>query len=210
MNSEIETFFQKRPTPEIARDLLGRTLTYETENGLVGGIIVETEAYVGPKDRAAHSYGGRRSPANEGLYCPGGSLYIYSQRQYFFLDIATQEKDNPEGVLIRAIEPTIGVEIMESNRAKTGFDLTNGPGKMMQAFGVKDRSADLQFLAESPFSIDLGTKKEATKIVASKRIGINLSDETWANAKLRFYVAGNPYVSQMKKRDYDLNSFGWQ
>lgn len=210
MHSKLVSFFQNRSTAEIARDLLGRVLTYDSPNGLVGGLIVETEAYLGPTDRAAHSYGGHRSPANEGLYCVGGSLYIYSRRQYYFLDISTQEKDNPEGILIRAIQPTIGQEIMLANRIKGGFELTNGPGKFMQAFGVVDKSADLLLLTDSPFTVNLDHKKTPNTIAASPRIGINASDATWANAPLRFYVSGNPFVSRLRKRDYDLANFGWR
>ena len=126
-------FFTNRSTSEISKDLLGRTLSFNNGKEILSGRIVEAEAYVGVKDRAAHSYGGRRSQANEGLYRPGGSLYIYSQRQYFFFDVACQEEGEPQGVLIRAIDPITGIETMTKNRnGKTGRLLTNGPAKMMQ------------------------------------------------------------------------------
>lgn len=154
------TFFQNRSTSEIARDLLGHKLTYQ---GL-GGYIVETEAYLGVKDRAAHSYGGHRSPANEGLYCRAGSLYIYAQRQYFFFDIATQKAGEPQGVLVRAIEPAQGQEQMEINRhGKKGVLLTNGPAKLMQALGINSRRWDCHFLEDSPFAIDLNHKRPVPK-----------------------------------------------
>lgn len=203
-----QNFFQNRPTTEIAQDLLGRTLTYENNGEILGGLIVETEAYLGPKDYAAHSYNGRRSPANEGLYCPGGYLYIYAQRQYFFFDIATQEKDNPEGVLIRAIEPTLGIKTMIKNRSgKTGFLLTNGPAKMMQAFGVTSRKWDLHPIEKTPFSVYLTTKKAIKEIASGPRIGVR-QDNDWSKRPLRFYVAGNPYVSDMKKKNIQENN-GW-
>ncbi|KRL62771.1 DNA-3-methyladenine glycosylase [Lactobacillus psittaci] len=200
-----QTFFQNRPTTEIAQDLLGRMLTYHG----IGGLIVEAEAYLGKKDFAAHSYNGRRSPANEGLYCEGGHLYIYAQRQYFFFDIATQEKDVPEGILVRAIEPKIGIEAMIKNRSgKTGPLLTNGPAKMMQALGVTSRKWDLANLADSPFEIDLAHKIIPREIIAAPRIGIKQADSYWAKAPLRFYVAGNPYISDMKKKNIQENN-GW-
>lgn len=201
---DYNNFFINRPTPEIAKDLLGRTLSYNNGSEILSGTIVEAEAYVGPKDRAAHSYGGHRSPANEGLYGPGGTLYIYAQRQYFFFDVATQEKDTGEGVLIRAIDPISGIDTMIKNRhGKDGVLLTNGPAKLMQAFGVTSRKWDCHPIAESPFDIDLSSKKKIKKIAAVPRIGINQSDPLWAQKPLRFIVSGNPYVSDMKKKDID-------
>lgn len=208
---DYKTYFTNQSTDQIARDLLGRTLTFNGQEKL-GGYIVETEAYMGKKDRAAHSYGGHRSPANEGLYQKGGTIYIYAQRQYFFFNIACQAENEPQGVLIRAIEPLWGTKTMIKNRSgKQGILLTNGPAKMMQAFGIHNRQWNLHFLSNSPFAIDLDdrNKKAANKIVATPRIGINQSDPYWANQKLRYYVAGNPYVSNMKKRAM-MQDHGWQ
>ncbi|MBD5431912.1 MAG: DNA-3-methyladenine glycosylase [Lactobacillus sp.] len=203
---DYESFFKNRPTTDIARDLLGRTLSFNNGKEILSGTIVETEAYLGQKDRAAHSYNGRRSSANEGLYRTGGTLYIYAQRQYFFFDVATQEKDIPEGVLVRAIDPIAGIKTMEKNRHhKTGILLTNGPAKMMQAFGIDSRKWDLHPLANSPFAIDLTHKKSIQEIKTVPRVGINQSDPYWARKELRYIVAGNPYVSDMKKKDFKKN-----
>ena len=204
-------YFTNRPTDEITHDLIGRPLIYNEGKEKLGGYIVEAEAYMGKDDRAAHSYGGHRSPANEGLYRRGGTIYIYAQRQYFFFDVACQEENEPQGILIRAIEPVWGIDTMIKNR--NGIIcvlLTNGPAKMMQAFGIHDKNWNLHFLSDSPFIIDLEDKhrKPAQEIIADKRVGINQSDPIWANKKLRYYVAGNPYVSDMKKRNYAKNN-GW-
>jgi DNA-3-methyladenine glycosylase len=122
-------------------------------------------------------YGGRRSQANEGLWRAGGTIYIYSQRQYVFFDVACQEEGNPQGVLIRAIEPAWGLDQMLKNRGgKDGVLLTNGPAKLMQAMGIKSRSWDLAPLADSPFVIDLTREKAAKEIIASPRIGIVQAD----------------------------------
>lgn len=204
-------YFTNRTTDEITRDLIGRPLTFDNGKEKLGGYIVEAEAYMGKNDRAAHSYGGHRSPANEGLYRRGGTIYIYAQRQYFFFDVACQEEDEPQGVLIRAIHPTWGIDTMIKNRSgKSGVLLTNGPAKMMQAFGIHDKNWNLHFLSDSPFTIDLDNKHKriAREIVAAKRVGINQSDPLWANKKLRYYVAGNPYVSDMRKSDCAFND-GW-
>lgn len=204
-----QEFFQNRSTATIARDLLGRALTIQTKQGKLGGWIVETEAYVGTRDRAAHSYGGRRSQANEGLYRTGGTLYIYAQRQYFFFDVATQAAGTPEGVLVRAIEPVWGIASMVKNRhGKSGQLLTNGPAKMMQAFGIHSRQWDLHPLADSPFEIDLVKQKQPRQILARPRIGIVQADPVWANKPLRFIVAGNPFVSDIKRRQI-VPDHGW-
>ena len=206
------TYFTNQSTAAITKDLIGRPLTYNDGQNIMGGYIVEAEAYLGVKDRAAHSYGGHRSPANEGLYRKGGTIYIYAQRQYFFFDVATQEYNEPQGVLIRAIEPVWGIEQMIKNRAgKNGVLLTNGPAKMMQAFGIHSKKWNLHFLSDSPFKIDLDDnhKKWAKEIKTSARIGVSQSELEWANKKLRYYVAGNPYVSRMKKSAYQAGN-GWR
>lgn len=208
---DYETYFTKQSTDKIARDLIGRPLTFNNGKEILGGYIVETEAYMGEKDRAAHAYGGRRSQANEGLYKKGGSIYIYSQRQYFFFNVSCQIAGKPQGVLIRAIEPIWGINQMVKNRnGKNGVLLTNGPGKMMQAFGINSRKWDLLPLAQSPFAIDINdeSKKISQEIIASPRIGINQTDPYWAKKELRYFVSGNPYVSKMKKSCYKENH-GW-
>ena len=113
---DYSTYFTNHSTEEIAKDLIGRPLTFDNDKEKLGGYIVEAEAYLGKNDRAAHSYDGRRSQANEGLYRKGGTIYIYSQRQYFFFDIACQEENEPQGVLVRAIEPVWGIDTMIKNR----------------------------------------------------------------------------------------------
>lgn len=207
---DYKTFFTNRSTIEISKDLLGRKLTFFDGKENLGGYIVETEAYLGKNDRAAHSYGGHRSPANEGLYKEGGTLYIYSRRQYFFFDVACQEEGEPQGVLVRAIEPEFGIDRMVKNRgSKTGPLLTNGPGKMMQALGIHSRKWDLHKLSDSPFSIDINHKKSIQEIDSTPRIGIKQDDPFWAKEPLRFIVSGNPYVSGIKKREIRPND-GWK
>lgn len=206
------TYFTSGKTAAITKDLIGRPLTYNDGSQCLGGYIVEAEAYLGKKDRAAHSYGGHRSPANEGLYREGGTIYIYAQRQYFFFNVATQEYNEPQGILIRAIQPVWGLDQMVKNRGgKSGVLLTSGPAKMMQAFGIHDKKWNLHTLTDSPFQIDLNDQhqRRAKQIKTSARIGVSQSEREWANKKLRYYVAGNPYVSQMKKRDYQ-SDYGWE
>ena len=94
---DYRNFFTGRPTSEICRDLIGRPFYYQAGGERIGGYIVEAEAYLGVKDRAAHSFGGRRSQANEGLWRAGGTIYIYAQRQYVFSTWPARKKATPRG-----------------------------------------------------------------------------------------------------------------
>lgn len=203
-------YFDHRPTETMAQDLLGKTLLYHSPKGLVGGLIVETEAYLGQQDSAAHAFKGHRSKANEPLYGPPGTIYIYQRHGQFCFDIAVQAKDIPQGILIRGLEPTIGRDIMEQNRVRpTPYELTNGPGKLMQAFGIQDTTLNNQQMDQTPLTIDLDTYRIPQKIGSSARIGVR-KNGAWVDKPLRYFVTGNPYCSKILKRDMDLNHFGWQ
>lgn len=202
-------FFQSKSTIETAKEMLGHKLTYQSDQGVISGIIVETEAYLGPDDMAAHSYGGRHSDANDPLYQQGGTIYIYSIHSWLDMDISIQKKGLPNGVLIRGIQPLEGQEIMEHNRKKTGFEATNGPAKWIRAFGILDKQLSGTMLNSDNFLFDLKKSKTPDNILATPRIGVPNKGE-WTNKKMRFIVEGNPYVSKMYKRDMDLDTFGWK
>ncbi|MFD1125722.1 DNA-3-methyladenine glycosylase [Lentilactobacillus raoultii] len=204
-----DPFYASAPTDQIAQKMLGMLLTYQSPKGLVGGWIVETEAYMGQLDSAAHAFKGRRTASNEPLYGPPGTVYIYSIHGRYLLDVAAQPKDVPQGVLIRAVEPFVGQEIMMKNRTKTGWDLTNGPGKLMEAFGISDKKMNFEIFGDSKLNIDQHRKKTPKKIGVSNRVGVSNQGD-WAVKPLRYFVAGNPYVSGMKKRGMDLTDFGWR
>lgn len=201
-------FFTGRPTIEIAQALLGTTLLYRTPTTTVGGLIVETEAYLGTHDTAAHAFNGRRTAFSEPLYRDPGTLYIYRLRANFLLDIVTQPAETPEGVLIRAIEPTLNIPKMVANRGKDGVLATNGPGKLMQALGIQDQQMNLQPLATSDLAIDLAQTRQPVKIQALPRVGVN-PDAASGQLPLRFVVAGNPYQSDSRKRDW-RDDHGWR
>lgn len=201
-------FFSGRSTEIITRDLLGKLMRYESPKGLVSGYIVEAEAYLGVADSAAHAYEGRRTKANDALYGAPGNIYIYTSRGYYAFDIAVQREGEPQGILVRGVEPKDGLDIMMSNREKSGSELTNGPGKLMQAFGVSDLHWNNTMLENSPFTIDLQDTRQPAKILTSARIGVSKRGGQ-TNAPYRYYVAGNPYVSGMRKRDMNLETHGW-
>lgn len=202
-------FFDQRSTFAITKDLLGKLLIYNSPQGQVGGYIVEAEAYLGRRDPGAHAFAGRRVPSNEPLYGAPGTIYIYAIRGFYAFDVVTQPREEPEGILIRGLEPVIGIAQMKQNRpGQPAFNLTSGPGKLMQALNIHETSLNSQDFQMSPLKIIADQARRPKKILTSERIGVRTAD-SWAD-HYRAFVSGNPYVSRMRKRDYDLTTHGWQ
>lgn len=196
---------QTKTTQEIAQDLLGCLVINETDEGVTSGWIVETEAYLGEVDEAAHSYGLKKTPRLASMYKEAGTIYIYSMHTHLMLNVVVQGKGIPEAILIRAIEPQKGLALMTERRGKSGFIVTDGPGKLTKAMNIT-KMDDGTLATEPPLTIDVETRKIPKKIDVSPRIGIPNKGE-WTEALLRYTVAGNPYVSRKKgKIDAD---FGW-
>ncbi|MCS4486079.1 DNA-3-methyladenine glycosylase [Staphylococcus americanisciuri] len=186
-------------TTDIAKSLLGAKLIYEAPEHTYSGYIVETEAYLGTMDQAAHSYRGKHTPRVNSLYCEGGTIYAHMMHRYLLINVVTQPEGIPEGVLIRAIEPNEGLDAMVRNRGKAGYDVTNGPGKLTIAMDIP-RTIDGTRLNEGRLKIDTLHRKYPRAIVSSPRIGIPNKGK-WTEAPLRFTVKGNPFVSHMRVRD---------
>ncbi|EMK2497231.1 DNA-3-methyladenine glycosylase, partial [Listeria monocytogenes] len=131
-------FFENKTTIELARDILGMRLVHQTTNGKLSGLIVETEAYLGATDRAAHSFQNLRTKRTEVMFSSPGRIYMYQMHRQVLLNFITMPEGIPEAILIRAIEPDEQAKhLMEQNRGgKTGYELTNGPGKLTQALGL--------------------------------------------------------------------------
>lgn len=205
---QFQRFFSGRPTPDIARDLLGHELFFDSPDGRRGGIIVETEAYLGINDSASHAFGDRHTNYTASLYGNAGDLYIYQIRGMVCCDIVAQQAGEPHGILIRALQPSDGIEQMAANRKMSGVNVSNGPAKLLAALGIRDRQFDGQAMAKAPLRIDLTKRRIPVKIGEGPRIGVN-QDGKDAQQPLRFFVTGNPYVSHTKRRD-DRDDFGWQ
>ncbi len=201
-------FFNNRPTDQIAQKLLGVTLLKHTSVGDMGGVIVETEAYMGDQDTTAHAFGHRKTHANAALFGDPGTLYFYTMRGLILMNLICQPEGTPQGVLLRAVEPTIGVDLMQEYRHKQGIELTNGPAKMTAALGVNDLQFNNVALTQSPFALFRDDRYRPEKIAQSARIGV--SKGGWEDRELRFYVAGNPYVSGIRKRDMNWDTRGWR
>ena len=191
--------FINKSTVEIARNLLGKKLLMKHDGMMIGGYIVETEAYIGTEDMACHSYNGKRTPKVEAMYLEGGRIYVYVMHTHHMVNIVTKSENEPEAVLIRAIEPIDGIEMMAVNRGKDDIEISNGPGKLTKAMGItKELNGSL--INEGKLTLDEVNCRWPRNICVTSRIGIPDKGE-WTDALLRFYVKGNPYVSGMKKKD---------
>jgi DNA-3-methyladenine glycosylase len=190
----VAVAFFGQPTLLLARSLLGKLLVKETELGIAAGWIVETEAYIGPGDRAAHSFGNRRTPRTEVMFGPPGYVYTYVMHTHCLVNIVSGEPSHPEAVLIRAVEPCIGVDLMYDRRGtdKKLKELTNGPGKLTKALGIVKEDYGRPFF-ERPLYIAEG--RTVDSIAAGPRIGIDNSGEA-REYPWRFWVEGNPFVSK--------------
>lgn len=195
--------FYLRDTVSVARALLGCVVVRRLERQLLSARIVETEAYLGANDPASHARRGLRSPRNESMYLSGGHLYVYfTYGMHHCMNVVTQEADVAEAVLLRAAQPLRGIETIRERRpkARREFDLMNGPGKLCAALGV-DRALDGAPLDRGSLLIEPRDIRVAEDDIAvSARIGIDGSGEA-ASWPLRFFLAGNRYVSAYRNVD---------
>jgi DNA-3-methyladenine glycosylase len=184
--------FYLRDTIKIARQLIGKVIFRKTGSSYLSGIIVETEAYLGEKDAASHAYGGKKN-RNEVMFEEGGKAYVYfTYGNHFCFNVVTGKSDSGSAVLIRALEPVLGVRQMMKNRSIDDlYNLTNGPGKLTKAFRIDKTLNGVSLLGDKIFICEPEQHKKFT-VRKSKRIGISKNTD-----KLyRFYMKGNPYVSR--------------
>lgn len=199
--------FYARETLEVAKDLLGKILVTELDGKKIAGKIVEVEAYIGPHDKGAHTFGNKRTKRTEAMFEEPGRTYIYLiYGIYNCINAVTNQVDKPEAVLIRALEPVEGLEEMALNRFNKSFEeltnrqiknLTDGPGKLCMALNI-DRSLNKEDLNGNKIYIKDSEEKENFNILRSKRVGIDYAEEA-IDYLWRFYIEGNKYVSVTNK-----------
>jgi DNA-3-methyladenine glycosylase len=188
--------FYARPVLAVARDCIGKHLVHDTPRGLLVGRIVEAEAYRGPEDRAAHSFGGRRTARTEVMFGPPGHAYVFFvYGLHYHVNLVTTAIDAPHAVLIRAVEPVEGAELMAERRNMSAAqrELCNGPGKLCQAFGI-DRAHNGQDLTRAPLFLSDGP---ACRVVRGTRVGVDYAG-AWAARPWRFCDPESRYVSTRK------------
>ncbi|QNN23585.1 DNA-3-methyladenine glycosylase [Planctomycetales bacterium ZRK34] len=196
-------FFRRDPVT-LAKALLGQTLVRVLDDGAeLTGRIVEVEAYLGQPDRAAHTFGGRRTARNASMWLDAGHAYVYfTYGMHFCMNITADGAEVPTACLIRALEPAGGLDVMR--RLRSGkidparlrdVDLCSGPAKLAQALAI-DRTLDGEDLTNSPrIYLRRGRPLAADQIVASPRIGVSYAKE-WAQKPLRFHDAASPHISK--------------
>ncbi len=189
--------FYLQPTLRIARELLGKYLIRQDGNQRLVGRIVETEAYLGEKDPASHAYRGM-TKRNEVMFREGGCLYVYfTYGMHFCANVVTEREGKSRAVLLRAIEPIAGTEVMSKRRGLAGrsvVDLTNGPAKLCQAYGIERRQNGVDLLGSEIWIAESRTGAPQIRRGVSSRIGVT----DGRKHKWRFYVKGNPFVSKGK------------
>lgn len=205
--------FYKRDGITVAKELLGKVLCRKDGDTIYKGRIVEVEAYLGPHDKASHGYKNKRTKRTEIMFCDGGVSYVYLiYGMYNCLNVVAGYAEVPEAVLIRALEPLEGIEAMKKNRKKIK-NLTDGPGKLCQAFGItkkengidltKDKNLWIEDDGKNPGEITeeiimdncLLSKGTNFNIVSCRRIGIGYAEE-YQDKFWRFYIEGNPHISK--------------
>jgi len=196
--AQLNRCFYTGDAAVLAQALLGQVLVRVLEDGTrLSGIIVETEAYLGVEDRAAHSFGGRHTARNASMWGPAGHAYVYfTYGMHYCMNVVAEAPGQPSAVLLRALKPVEGIERMRTHRAVKmaasrlrEVDLCSGPAKLAQALAI-DRALDgADLVTGQTLFIEHGQPLPADRIVAGPRIGVGYAGD-WAHKPLRFCAAG--------------------
>jgi DNA-3-methyladenine glycosylase len=194
--------FYEQPTLELAKALLGCLLVKETSQGIAAGYIVETEAYIGPDDRAAHSYNNKRTARTEVMFHRSGLAYTYLMHTHCLFNVVSGGEEKPEAVLVRALEPQDGIDLMKTRRGIVELkNQTNGPGKLTKALGINMEDYG-RSLTLPPLYIAKGYNPESISV--GKRIGIENTGEA-KDYPWRYWVTDNQFVSRHQKSEYVIH-----
>lgn len=192
-------FYRRSDVLTVSKELLGKLLVVPGSDGKrISGKIVEVEAYRGPEDRASHAYGGRRTKRTETMYNPGGVAYVYFvYGMYYQFNVVSGVEDIPHAILVRALEPVEGLDIMRARRhSHPDHNLTNGPGKLCIAMGI-DRHLDGADLLGDRVWLEDFEKIPPRRIARGPRIGIDYAEE-WITKPWRFWIRDNRFVSRIR------------
>lgn len=191
------SFYDRKDVLLIARELLGKIIVTHFDGLITSGRIVETEAYIGFVDKASHSFAGKRTARNEHMYSSPGTAYVYiCYGMHQMMNIVTNKKEIPDAVLIRAIEPLEGIDIMLKRTGKKLLErtVTRGPGNVGKALGIYKHHSGLYLLDDKIYLLDDNYKFSSGKIGVSKRIGVEGAGEDGL-LPYRYYIKANRYVS---------------
>lgn len=194
-------FYERNDVVAVARELLGKYLFTCIDGVVTGGYIVETEAYDGVNDKAAHSYGGKLTPRTKTMFAAGGIAYVYlCYGIHEMFNIVVSNEGDPRAILIRAIHPTIGVEEMLQRRKMNMLkpNITSGPGSVAQALGINRTLNGISLQSNVLWLEDMELSFTDDEVAAVPRVGVAYAMED-ALLPYRFYVRGNVHVSKPKK-----------
>jgi DNA-3-methyladenine glycosylase len=192
---KISRSFYEQPTVQVAKQLLGKYLVRKHPDGKTVGRIVETEAYVGPHDLACHASRGRTA-RTQVMFGAAGHAYVYFiYGMYYCLNIVTEEIDHASAVLIRALEPVEGIDLMKKRRRSEELrNLANGPGKLCLALAI-DKALNSADMCGGNILYVEDRGEPAPKILARTRIGVDYAGK-WKDKPWRFLMRGNEFVSK--------------
>jgi len=195
------TYYHGADVVALSRDLLGKYLFTSIDGLTTGGIIVETEAYNGGVDKASHAYGNRLTPRTKTMFMQGGVAYVYlCYGIHEMFNIVTSSEGHPQAILIRAIVPTDGLEIMlqRRNMAAAKPNITSGPGSVAKALGISRSINAFSLDGDTIWLDDRGLVFSDEMVAAVPRVGVDYAGDD-ALLPYRFYVKGNSYVSKPNK-----------
>jgi DNA-3-methyladenine glycosylase len=195
------SYYHSNDVIALSRDLLGKYVFTSIDGALTGGYIVETEAYNGVIDKASHAYGNRQTPRTQTMFQQGGIAYVYlCYGIHEMFNIVTSVEGQPHAILIRAIEPTEGLEVMLHRRNMPALkpNLTMGPGSVARALGISRKINAFSLTGDDIWLEDKGLTFPDASIASVPRVGVSYAAED-ALLPYRFYVKGNPYVSKPNK-----------
>lgn len=199
MSSKLPlSFYQREDVVQIAHELLGKDLYTHIAGQLCGGTIIETEAYRGPDDRGSHAFNDRRTPRNEMMYQAGGCVYMYiCYGIHDMLNIVSGMEGVSHAILIRALEPHTGIDIMRERRNLVSKDqrLCQGPGALAQAMGLNKTHNGIDLQEDMIWINESGITYSNDEIISSPRVGMNF-EGAYKLIPWRFYVKGNSFVSR--------------
>jgi DNA-3-methyladenine glycosylase len=201
MSKLPESFYLNNDVLHLTRNLIGKYLFTCIDGVITGGYIVEAEAYNGIIDRASHSYGNRLTPRTKTMFMQGGIAYVYlCYGIHEMFNVVTSVEGQPHAILIRAIQPTEGIEEMLFRRSmeKLKPNITQGPGSVARALGISRVINAISLQSDTLWLEDRGLTFKNEEIAAVSRVGVAYAGED-ALLPYRFYVKGNPYVSKPNK-----------
>lgn len=192
------TFYERDDVVQISRELIGKVLVTESDEGITSGIITETEAYCGRDDRASHSNNGVRTKRTKIMYDRGGLAYVYlCYGIHHLFNVVTNRLGLADAVLIRAVEPLDGTDLMlrRRNMSRIQKKLTAGPGILSSALGITTADYGTDLITGNIRIEDRGIEIKSSRIIASERIGVEFAGDD-ARRKWRFLLSESPFISR--------------